>query len=94
MTKIPHNTATCTCPACVFVRDSEPPQLEGLSYLNKSCVMRVISVERTRHGMWMVNIEAVPRPGYEKYFDNGKSKPDRWTVENWNDQVRKHKGNR
>lgn len=89
---IPHKADTCTCPACVYKRDSTPPKLEGLSYLNKTNIMRVVSVERGEHGHWYVNIEHSPRPGYEKYYDGKASREDQWGVDMWNDQVIKHKG--
>lgn len=91
MTNIPHNVTECMCPACVFVRESEPPQLEGLSYLNKSSVVRVLSFEKKSYGSWTVNIAYYARPGYEKYFLDGP-KLENWSVEMWNKQVRQHKG--
>lgn len=91
MTNIPHKADTCTCPACVYKRDSTPPKLEGISYLNKTNIMRVVSVERGEHGRWYVNVESTPRAGYEKYY-NKAQKTDRWLVTMWNEQVIKHKG--
>lgn len=93
MTNIPHST-NCQCPNCATVRDSQPPPLEGLSYLNKTCVMRVVSVERNIHGYWTVDVKAEPRPGYEHYFEGRPERLENWLVEMWNKQVRQHKGNR
>jgi hypothetical protein len=93
MANVPHSPE-CLCPNCVAVRDSQPPPLEGLSYLNKTCIMKVVSVERDAHGHWSVNVNAVPRKGYEHYFAGREPKLDKWLVEMWNRQVRLHKGNR